>query len=74
MLSRLFDLLFPRRSLLGDEGTWITEDERMRLRLFPIRLQKALLQNKGIRSLDLLVAAGSEQASPLLKKAIRTFK
>ena len=74
MLTRLLDLLFPRRSRLGSEGAWITEEERKRLRLFPIRLQKTLLRNKGIRSLDLLVAAGSEQASPLLKKAIRTFK
>ncbi len=68
------DFLFPRRSLLGTEGDWITNDERARLRLFPIRLDSIMLRKKGVQSLDLLVSAGSEQVSPLLKKAIRTFK
>lgn len=74
MFQTLLDLLFPRRSLRGDEGEWITADERERMRLFPLRLHRELLRKKGIKSLDCLIAAGSYHSSPLLKKAIKTFK
>ncbi len=74
MFQFFLDLLFPKHSLLGDEGEWITDEERKRLRLYPIRLDRQLLLKKGIRSLDCLIAAGSYQSSPLLQKAIRTFK
>ena len=74
MFNLLLDLLFPKRSLTGSEGTWMTNDEMNRLRLSPIRLHKDLLKKKGMTSVDCLVAAGSERDSPLLKKAIRTFK
>lgn len=74
MFQTLLDLLFPRRSLQGSEGEWITKDERERMRLFPLRLHRELLRKKGIKSLDCLIAAGSYHSSPLLKKAIKTFK
>ncbi|MSR67842.1 ComF family protein [Candidatus Peribacteria bacterium] len=74
MLKFLLDLLFPKHSLTGYEGEWITDRERQLLRLYPIRLDKQLLRKKNIRSLDCLIAAGSYASSPLLKKAIRTFK
>jgi len=74
MFNFLLDLLFPRHSLTGSEGEWITKDERERMRLFPIRLHRELLRKKGIKSLDCLIAAGSYHSSPLLKKAIKTFK
>lgn len=74
MFHYFLDLFFPRYSLSGSEGQWITEDERKRMKLYPIRFDKQLLRKKGINSLDCLIAAGSYQASPLLRKAIKTFK
>ncbi len=74
MINLLLDLFFPRRSLTGNEGEWITEDERKRMRLFPMRLKKEMLKKKGISHLDCLIAAGNYQSSPLLQKAIKTFK
>ena len=74
MLERLLDFLFPRYSLTGTEGTWITDSERQSMRTFPVRLHAELLRKKGLKSLDLLVAAGSYSGSPLLKKAIHSFK
>ncbi len=74
MFQRFLDLFFPRYSLSGSEGQWITDDERKRMKLYPIRFDKQLLRKKGINSLDCLIAAGSYQASPLLRKAIKTFK
>ena len=74
MFQFLLDLLFPRHSLLGDEGAWITESERKRLKLYPIRLDKQLLRKRDIKHLDCLIAAGSYESSPLLRKALRTFK
>ncbi len=68
------DLLFPKHSLHGSEGEWITDEERQRMKLEPIRLHRELLRKRNITSLDCLIAAGSYQSSPLLKKAIRTFK
>lgn len=74
MISHVLDLLFPKHSLTGEEGQWITEDERKRLKLTPIRLDKQLLLKREIKNLDCLIAAGSYQDSPLLRKAIRSFK
>src|SRR5438132_1163301 len=74
MLTPLLDLLFPKRSLRGEEGAWITEDEMLSLCPLPVRLDKNLLRKREIRHLDCLVAAGSYDASPLLRKAILSFK
>ena len=74
MWSFLLDLLFPKHSLLGDEREWITENERQLMKLSPIRLHRELLRKKHLKSLDCLIAAGHYQHSPLLRKAIKTFK
>lgn len=74
MWNALLDLLLPRRSLGGMEGAWITEDERRRIRLTPALLPTAELRRRGLRHIDAVVAAGSYDASPLLRKAILTFK
>jgi predicted amidophosphoribosyltransferase len=70
----LFDFLFPRHSLLGTEGERITPEERKRMILHPIRLHREVLRQKGIKALDCLIAAGSYRESPLLQKAVKTFK
>lgn len=74
MLNILLDLLFPRRTLSGSEGTWITDDERAQMRLTPVLLTTQELRKRGLNHIDLVVAAGSYEQSPLLRKAILTFK
>lgn len=74
MLSFLFDLLFPRLSLSGTEGLWITDEERKEMRLAPILFHTAALRKKGWKYTDSLVAAGAYDDEPLLKKAILTMK
>ncbi len=74
ILHHLLDFLFPIRSLTGAEGSWITDEERASMRLFPVRLHRELLRKRGLKSLDCVIAAGSYSSSPLLKKAIHAFK
>lgn len=74
MLPLLLDFLFPRRSIGGQEGAWITEDERRQIKLTPLLLDKEALRKKGLKYVDAIIAAGSYDDSPLLKKAILTFK
>jgi predicted amidophosphoribosyltransferase len=74
MSPTLFDYLFPRRSLTGREGEWITEGERWLLRSFP-RIEEANeLKRQGIRALDRLRAGSSYASCPLLRKAVCTLK
>lgn len=74
MWQHFLDLLFPRRSLSGAEGEWITEEERRLLIPHPVIEETADLRRRGIRFLDRLVAASTYADSSLLKKAIHTFK
>lgn len=74
MWQLLLDLLFPRRSLTGVAGEWITEEERRRLASHPMIEEAASLRRRGCTSLDRLVAASTYAECPLLKKAIHTFK
>ncbi len=74
MFDLLLDLLFPRQSLSGTEGSFVTETERMQLRLTPLLLVKKTLQKRGLRFLDTIVAAGHYDESDALKKMILTYK
>lgn len=74
MLTAFLDLLFPKESLTGSEGQWMTDEEREKLKLTPVRWHTELLRKEGIKYIDTLVAAGTYRTSPLLKKAILTFK
>lgn len=74
MFDILLDLLFPRRSLTGVAGEWITDEERCRLASHPVIEDAAALRKRGLHSLDRLVAASTYAECPLLKKAIHTFK
>ncbi|OIO54139.1 hypothetical protein AUJ46_03915 [Candidatus Peregrinibacteria bacterium CG1_02_54_53] len=74
MWQLFLDLFFPRRSLSGQEGEWITEDEQSKLVAHPVIEETADLRRRGIYSLDRLVAASTYANAPLLKKAIHTFK
>ncbi|MDD5751529.1 MAG: hypothetical protein PHS73_03345 [Candidatus Peribacteraceae bacterium] len=74
MFATLLDLLFPRRSLTGSEGAWITEEELCLLVAAPVIEERGVLRRRGLHSLDRLVAASTYRRCPLLKKAIHTFK
>lgn len=74
MLQIFLDFLFPRRSLTGEEGAFITEEEWMRLRSFPVVEEKHALRARGLRFLDAICAGSSYRHTPLLRKAIHTFK
>ncbi|PIR48731.1 hypothetical protein COU80_03475 [Candidatus Peregrinibacteria bacterium CG10_big_fil_rev_8_21_14_0_10_55_24] len=68
------DLLFPRRSLTGTAGQWITPDEYARLTSGRVVEERAALRSRGIQALDRIVAASAYPDSPLLKRAIHTLK
>jgi competence protein ComFC len=70
----LLDLLFPRQSLTGSEGEWITEEEFGLLTASPRVFERTELERRGLRHLDRLFAVSSYRDCPLLKKAIHTFK
>lgn len=74
MLRRLLDLVFPVRSLTGEPGAWVTQDELTSLRSQPILLDAEACARHGMPSIRRLVAAGSYDRLPLLRKAIWTFK
>lgn len=74
MLDLLLDFVFPRRSLLGHRGTFITREEFARLTPFPVRLESSILKTMGLKHLDRVVAAGSYAGAPLLRRAIYTWK
>ncbi len=76
MLSHFLDALFPRTSLLGVEGEWVTSRERQLLSTstFPVCFSRSELKRTDVHFLDLLVAAGTLDQVPLLRKAIHTFK
>jgi len=74
MLHSFLDLLFPRHSLTGEEGQWITDAERKQLASHPVIETKAQLRERGIHFLDEIRAGSAYPDCPLLKKAIHTFK
>lgn len=74
MWQLFLDFLFPRRSLRGAEGAWITAAEQSHLASHPVIEETTDLRKRGIVSLDRLVAASTYAHCPLLKKAIHTFK
>ena len=70
----LLDFLFPKQSLGGSEGAWITEEELKNLTLKPRIFETEELRSRGIKSLDRVFAMGGYHDSRLLKDAIHTFK
>ncbi|MFA6038920.1 MAG: ComF family protein [Candidatus Peribacteraceae bacterium] len=74
MFQTLLDFLFPRRSLTGTEGEWITEEERAQLKADPVVLETEQLRRQGFLSLDRLVAAADYRKVPLVRKAVHTLK
>lgn len=74
MWQLFLDLFFPRRSLSGAEGEWVTDEERRRLTAHPVIEDTDTLRRRGIRHVDRLFAASTYADCPLLRKAIHSFK
>jgi ComF family protein len=74
MVGTLLDFLFPRHSLTGREGEWVTRSEMLQMRAEPVIVDKAFLVASGIHSLDRVVAAAGYRQMPLLRRAVHTLK
>lgn len=70
----LLDILFPIRSLTGQEGEWVTAEEWKALQSPSLFLEKAELTRMGCPHLDRVAAAGNYETSPLLRLAIQRCK
>jgi ComF family protein len=68
------DFLFPKHSLDGREGEWITHGELRKLQSCPLILRKDRLEKRSIYHLDRLFAVSSYGACPLLHIAIHRLK
>ena len=73
-MASLLDFVFPKYSLEGKEGEWVTESELKQLKSHPRIFMHEELIEKGVHSLDRVFAASAYQEAYLLKQAIRTFK
>lgn len=74
LMQYLLDLLFPRRSLRGREGELISSEEWKDMQGVPVIDSQRVLRENGLNSLDCIRAGSSYQFSPLLKKAICSYK
>lgn len=74
MLQTFLDFVFPRRSLTGEEGGFVTEAECSQLQSFPVFEGECVLRARGLHWLDAIRAGSSYHHCPLLKRAIFTFK
>ena len=70
----LLDFFFPKTSLTGTEGVWVTEGEMREMRGWPIRVERGELEKRGLHHLDRIVAASSYDHSALLRTAVHRFK
>ena len=70
----LLDLLFPRRSLTGAEGTFISPNECARLQPDPVIEDSDALRQRSITSLDCIRAAVPYHKSSLVRRAVHTLK
>lgn len=73
-LMRILDFLFPKRSLTGREGVWITDAERRELLLHPRHFDASELRRLGMSSLDAAFAVSTYGDCPFLRQAIHRFK
>jgi len=74
MFRFFLDALFPRRSVGGKAGAWVTGSELRQMYSFPMVLERGVLEGRGCRSIDRIVSATSLKISPLLRHALHRFK
>lgn len=74
MWNSVLDALFPKRSLSGGSGAWVTPEEHRAIRGHPRCIEAPTLRVRGLHSLDRVVAASSYDAMPLLRIALHRCK
>ncbi len=74
LINAFLDVFFPRRSLTGGEGDWVTPEELRLLRARPVILDRGTLEKQGLRALDRVVAAADYDQVPLLHRAVHAMK
>jgi ComF family protein len=74
MWDHFLDLVFPRTSLRGREGEWITDREMRSILSSPTVLERAELEAMGVHAVSRVVAASAYGSAPLLQRAVRTLK
>lgn len=74
MFQSLLDLLFPRTSLKGDEGEFVTDRELQSLRSYPVIIDSVELRKNRVQHVDRIIAATTYQSSPDLREAVKRFK
>lgn len=70
----LLDLLFPKTSLTGKAGDFVTQEEQLQLQGDPVILTDAKLKAMGCPHLQQLIAGARYNKTSLLKKAITRWK
>lgn len=74
MFQILLDLLFPRYSLTGKPGAFITEDEWQSIPLSLHREDVHALRSRDLTALDCLCSAVDYNSSKMLQRALHTLK
>lgn len=74
MFHKLLDAFFPRESLRGISGYWITEEEWSDIPIRPYTERRPFLEERGLSYLDTLSSACNYHDSLLLQRAIHTLK
>jgi ComF family protein len=74
VLSFLLDCIFPKVSLLGEMGQHVTEREVRELKSYPICIEGRILRERGMKSLDRVIAAAGYADSLVLRRAIHALK
>ncbi|MFA6522876.1 MAG: hypothetical protein WCS85_00715 [Candidatus Peribacteraceae bacterium] len=74
MFASLLDFLFPRRSLGGLEGGWVTQEEGKQLAAHPIVLETEQLRHLGVQYVDRIIAATKYAERSLVQRAVWTLK
>ena len=73
-MSPLLDLLFPRHSLTGAEGAFVTAEECRQIIPDPVYEGTDQLRAHGVQALDALRAAVQYHHCPLVQRAVHTLK
>lgn len=74
LLANLIDLVFPLRSLSGQEGEWVTPEEWKKFSAHPVVLDHAEMKRRGMPHVFKLIAAVRYRDEPLLRRAIHQWK
>ena len=70
MLQKFLDIFYPKHSLQGISGCWITTEEWTDILFNMYREQQPSLQDRGLGSIDTILSACSYHDSILLQREL----